>query len=40
MCADGRCVPFPDMCRPINKCPTGYVRCQDGSCRVIKCQCP
>ena len=39
-CADGRCVPSPDLCRPLSPCASGKVRCGDGSCRANAALCP
>ena len=39
MCADGRCVPTPDLCRPLSKCPEGYTKCSDGTCKLLSNQC-
>ena len=39
-CADGRCVTSSELCRPLFKCPTGKVRCGDGSCRSMQALCP
>ena len=40
MCLDGRKVPSYDYCRPIFKCPDGYTKCLDNSCRLDKNDCP
>ena len=40
MCIDGRKVPSYDYCRPIFKCPTGYIKCLDNSCRQNEAFCP
>jgi len=39
MCADGRCVPTPDFCRPLYKCPDGFTKCPDGTCKLSSNQC-
>jgi hypothetical protein len=40
MCIDGRIVPSYDYCRPIFKCPIGYVKCLDNTCRQRQNLCP
>ena len=40
MCADGRCVPSSDFCRPLFSCDNNYYKCYDGTCRVSQSLCP
>ena len=40
MCLDGRKVPSYEYCRPIFKCPDGYTKCLDNTCRLDKNHCP
>ncbi|MCP3683835.1 MAG: hypothetical protein GY861_14210 [bacterium] len=40
MCADGRCMPSTEYCRPLYQCPSGYTRCSDGTCRLSSVLCP
>lgn len=39
-CANGRCVPSSDHCRPIFPCTNNQARCPDGSCRPSIAMCP
>ena len=40
MCSDGKCVKALEQCNPTFKCPIGYEKCDNGSCRVSKDYCP
>jgi hypothetical protein len=40
MCADGNCVPTPEMCKPLFECPRGYIKCSDSTCKITSNLCP
>lgn len=40
MCADGRCVPSPDHCRPVLNCPKDHFKCDDLTCKLSLDLCP